>query len=160
MKKLIGFLALAILAAAPAFAQAPPPASEVASYNATAQAANIASTPVSPQINPVIYNLGGTYEVDCYVITTQAATTSSTMPACNVIFTDADTGNSHTVALTATSTANAVDTIGAATTNLPAGGVIHAKPGTAISLSTTSYASSGATALNYAIHFTLSYVGP
>lgn len=155
------FLALAVLLAMgiAAQAQTPPPATNVAFKGFTGQTANIAATAISPQINPVIYALGGFYRASCYVILTTADGASSTLPACNVIFTDKDTGNSHTVALTATSTANTVDTIGAGTTTLPWGS-FHAKASTTISMSTSSYASGTPATMQYAVHFRLEYVGP
>ena len=156
MRKILLAIGIALLASA-TFAQAPPPATEVASVNLTAQVASISSTQIQGQINPVIYQLGGLYKATCYVITTVAASSSSTLPACNVIYADADTGNTHTFALTSTSTANAVDTFGA-----PAGSgsTFNPKAGVAISFSTTSYASTGGTAMAYAIHLRLEYVGP
>lgn len=143
--------------------QAPPPASAVATYNATGLGANLAATLISPQVNPVIYALGGTYKANCYVILTTVDGSSSTLPKCQVVFTDADTTNSHTQDVTATSTANTADTIGpapAVTAQLPGGGAFHVAPSTAISIDTTGYASNTSGQMKYAIHFTLQYVGP
>lgn len=139
-------------------AQGPASATGAASKGMTAQVANIASTPISPFLDPVIYSRGGIYRASCYVIETTADLASSTLPACNVIYTDADTGNSHTVALTATNTANVVDAIGAGTTTLP-WGTFHPKPSTTISFSTSSYASGTAATMAYSVHFRLEYVG-
>jgi hypothetical protein len=160
VKKLpaIAFLLLVwtlLIVFSPTRAQAPPPSTEVASFNGTAQAASIAATPFV-SINPVIYQLGGMYRMECYVITTQAATTSSTMPSCAVTYTDADTGSSvGPITVSATSGANAVGTIGAETNYW-----FHAKPSTAISYTVAGYVSSGATPMQYAVHATLEYVGP
>lgn len=163
--KLIGGLAAMILAGVligvgfpHVAAQGPAPATGVASIGMTAQGANIASTPISPNLDPVIYARGGMYRASCYVIETTADAASSTLPACNVIYTDSDTGNSHTVALTATSAANTVDTIGAGTTGLP-WGTFHAKASTTISFSTSSYASGTSGVMKYSMHFRLEYVG-
>jgi hypothetical protein len=169
MKRFIVISALAVMAAlgimlgvgiphGHVLGQGPAPATGVAAIGMLAQVANIASTPISPSVDPVIVAAGGMYRADCYMIETVAATTSSTLPVCNVIYTDTDTGNSHTVALTATSAANAVDTVGAGSTTAP-WGVFHAKGGTTISFSTSSYASSGATAMAYSLHFRLEYIG-
>ena len=129
------------------------------SFGATGQVANIPSTPISPGLDPVKWNRGGGYKADCYIILTTVDAASSTLPACNVIFTDADTGTSHTAALTATSAANTKDTIGAGTTALATGGFFHPKAGTTISYSTSGYASGTAATMQYSIHFRLEYVG-
>lgn len=159
-KRVAGILSLLLLCCGLSFAQAPPPATYVAAYDATGQGAVIAATNLASQINPVIYALGGTYRGSCYVILTTADGASSTLPSCNITFTDADTGNAHTAtALTATSTANTVDTVGAGGTAVP-GGTFHAKASTAISVSTVGYVSGTGGAMKYAVHFKLEYVGP
>lgn len=139
-------------------AQGPANATGAAAVGLTGLTANVTSTPISPSLDPVIWARGGSYRASCYVIETVADGASSTLPACNVIYTDADTGNSHTVALTATNAANAVDTIGAGTTTLP-WGHFHPKPSTTISYSTSSYASGTAATMTYALHFRLEYIG-
>lgn len=139
-------------------AQGPASATGAVAVSLTGQGANIAATPISSGLDPVLWTRGGIYRASCYVITTTAATTSSTLPACNVVYTDGDTGNVHTAALTATSAANALDTVGAGTTTLP-WGTFNAKASTAISYSTSSYATSGATAMAYSVYFRLEYVG-
>jgi hypothetical protein len=162
-KTALGYLAyLALVAlvigAMAVRAQGPAGATGAVSFGATAQTANIASTPISPGLDPVKWNRGGGYKADCYIILTTVDGASSTLPACNVIYTDADTGTSHTVALTATSAANTKDTIGAGTTTLPFG-FFHPKAATAISYSTSGYASGTPATMQYAIHFRLEYVG-
>lgn len=139
-------------------AQGPASATGSAAVGLTGLTANVASTPISPKLDPVIWSTGGAYRASCYVIETTADAASSTLPACNVIFTDADTGNAHTVALTATNTGNAVDDIGAGTTTLP-WGTFHPKASTTISYSTSSYASGTAATMTYAVHFRLEYIG-
>jgi hypothetical protein len=139
-------------------AQGPASATGSASKGFTGQTANIASTPISPLLDPVIWSSGGMYRASCYVIETVADGASSTLPACNVIYTDNDTGNAHTVALTATNTGNAVDDIGAGTTTLP-WGTFHPKPSTTISVSSSSYASGTSATMTYALHFRLEYIG-
>lgn len=139
-------------------AQGPSSATGVYAMGKTGQTANIAAFVASSALDPVIWNRGGAYRASCYVIETVADAASSTLPACNVIYTDADTGNSHTVALTATNTGNVVDAIGAGTTTLP-WGTFHPKPATSISFSTSSYASGTAATMTYAAHFRLEYVG-
>jgi hypothetical protein len=161
-KAVIGGLTLGvILTLAQAYhvgAQGPAGATGAVSFGATAQTANIASTPISPGLDPVKFARGGGYKADCYVILTTVDGASSTLPACNVIYTDSDTGTSHTAALTTTSAANTKDTIGAGTTTLPSG-FFHPKAGTAISYSTSGYASGTPTTMQYAVHFRLEYVG-
>lgn len=120
----------------------------VASVNLTAQAANIASTPLfTPAAN-------GFYRFSCYTVVTQAATTSSTLPQCQVLFNDADTNVAETQAVTTINTGNTLGALGGlnATNATP---WLFAKSGVAISYQTSSYASSGATPMQYAVHVRL-----
>ncbi len=143
------------------FNAVPPPAlinavgsQRVATSSATLQGANIAAT----TLFTVPANSPGTYRLDCYVVLTRAATTSSTLPACNAIYTDNDSGAAETVAQTTSPTANTVGTVGAdATTALP---IFHAAAGTNIQFSTTGFASVGATSMQYAIRVKLEFLGP
>ena len=58
----------------------------VALVDLTNQSANISSTPLyTPPAD-------GTYRISCYAVVTTAAGTSSSLPSCQVNFTDADTG--------------------------------------------------------------------
>jgi len=123
----------------------------VATAAATAQTANISATTVYT----VPANVTATYRVVCYVVLSSAGTTS-TLPACNVVYTDNDTSTVETIALTATSAANTVGTVGAvATTAVPG---FQAKPGTNIQYSTSGYASTGS-AMAYAIHVKVELLG-
>lgn len=157
-------LVLMLLLAAPAaFAQVSNPGStqgnpgNLAAANLTAQAANIAAT----TIYTVPAGAGGTYRLSCYVVLTQAATTSSTLPSCNIIFTDADTSTVETMGLTGTSAANTIGTVGLVSVgNLLNTGTFQAKASTNIQYSTTAYASTGATVMQYAIHVKLEFLGP
>jgi hypothetical protein len=159
-KVTVAALLLAVLATfSVIYAQGPAGSTGAASFGAAAQTANIASTPISPSLDPVKWNRGGAYRASCYIILTTVDGASSTLPACNVIYTDSDTGTSHTAALTATSAANTKDTIGAAVTALPGGGMFHPKAATTISYSTSGYASGTAATMQYSIHFRLEYIG-
>lgn len=124
----------------------------VARFDATAQAANVASTLVFQTTTK------GTYRATCYVEVTQAATTSSTMPSCNVLWTTADSGTAQTAGITATSAANTVGTNSTTTANSNAP-VQVAAAGASVNVSTTGYASVGATAMQYAVHFKLEFLG-
>jgi hypothetical protein len=107
----------------------------------TAQAANFATqTFTTPSAN-------GYYLVSAYEVITQAATTSSTTPTVKVNYTDADSGVATSVVLTGGNTSNAV---GYSTSSMTIG--VYAKSGVAITLSSAGYASSGATAMQYAVH--------
>jgi hypothetical protein len=120
----------------------------VARLDMTKQAANLAATnicTVSPQFP-------GMYRVWAYAVTTQAATTSSTLPLVLIGWTDADTGVASNLGVTTTNTAN---TLGTAT-NGPVS--ILPKPGTAIQVSTSGYLSAGATPLQYSLHVRVEYV--
>ncbi len=100
---------------------------------------------------------GGQYVVNCYSILTVAATTSSTMPNCNFQYTDADTNMAKYVTVTLASTANMVGTQGAGGSNYNGSAVINAKAGTPIYLYSSSYASAGATAMQYSLHASVYY---
>lgn len=87
----------------------------------------------------------GFYRVSVYIVESQAATTSSTMPAVTIGWTD-ETTTAQTSAVTSTSTGNAVGTFAEAST------VFYAAASTNITYATGSYASSGATAMQYDIY--------
>ena len=114
----------------------------------TAQAANISNTTIiTPSAN-------GFYSAACWVVETQAATTSSTLPQCTVSFTDADTSVVIGIPLNNTNVGNTIGSVG-----LPLQpGFFYAKSGQAIQYRTAGYVSSGGTPMQYALHFRL--VGP
>jgi hypothetical protein len=147
------------------FAAVPPPPltavngiglQRVGTISQTAQAANIAAG-VATTLLTVPANVNGTYRLACYVVLTQAATTSSTLPACNVVYTDADTSTVETIAMTTSPTTNTVGTLGAiAVTALPS---FQAKAGTTIQYSTSGYASVGGTVMQYAVRVKAEFLG-
>jgi hypothetical protein len=106
----------------------------------TAQAANVNS--------PTFYAVptSGLYRVSAYVVLTQAATTSSTLPGVSVSYTEAITG--AVVQDIVFGTGGTTNTVG-----LHQGGsaVIQAQQGSHIGYITTGYASSGATPMQYAV---------
>lgn len=110
-----------------------------ASVALAAQAANIGST--------VLWAVTSTgfYHICTSIKRTQIATTSSTLPSVTLGWTDGD--NSQTGTTTAVAT-NATNTLVA---TLPAQTVVYAKTGTNITYSTSGYASSGATPMQYAL---------
>lgn len=113
----------------------------LATIDATTQAANIATA--------TLYAVPATgmYRVSIYITVTQAATTSSTMPSTTITYTDGNSGsNAHSTTTTATSAGNSVTTTFAQTTY-----ILYAKTGTNIQYATGSYASSGATPMQYAL---------
>jgi len=127
----------------------------VAKFDALAQQANITSTPIFT----VPANMGGMYRAFAYAVTTQAATTSSTLPAIGATYTDLDSG---VVAGASMTNSVATNTVGVNSTTWPAIGqanIWNVKAGTVISISTTGYASVGATPMQYAIHIKLEYLG-
>jgi len=119
-----------------------------AAVNLTAQGANIASTPFfTPSAN-------GFYRASCYIVLTQVATTSSTLPSCQVLWNDADTNVAETVTLL--SIGGSGNTLGLfAPPGSPGSFPIYAKSGVAISYQTSSYATSGATPMQYSIRIRL-----
>lgn len=113
----------------------------VSSINLTAQAANIATA--------TLYAVpsAGFYRISIYITITQAATTSSTMPSTTISYTDGNSGtNAHSTTTTATAAGNSVTASFAQTTY-----VLYAKASTNITYATGSYASSGATPMQYAL---------
>ena len=114
----------------------------VATVDATAQGANIGSA------NAHTVSASGRYRVSAYLVVTQAATSSSTLPKCRIGWTDVDSNTAiSTMDLTATSAGNTVGT-----TYSYASAVISVKTATNIAYDTTSYATSGATSMQYAFH--------
>jgi hypothetical protein len=119
------------------------PASILAAQDLTLQTANISATTLFP--TPPI----GMYRVSVYIVQTQAATTSGTLPSVVVVFTDGDTSVTETLTVTTTSTANTVGTQAQGRASF------YAKSTADITFSTTGYASVGATPLAYAVHIRL-----
>jgi hypothetical protein len=83
------------------------------------------------------------YRVNCYLVVTTAAGTSSTLPQCQVSWTDANTSVVETTTFSSTSSANTVGTFVQGTF------FFNPKPGTTISVSTTGYASNPGAAMIY-----------
>ena len=123
--------------------------------DAAAQAANIAAT----TLYTVPASGAGMYRVSFYAVITQAATTSSTLPFGQIVYTDNDTSLTNTATFTNTNTANAVGSVAALFTGGGSMPVLNVKPGTIIQYQTTSYASTGATPMQYAVHIKLEYLG-
>ena len=111
----------------------------------TAQGANVASA----TLYAVPSSGAGLYRVSCYVVVTQAATTSSTLPSCVISWTDTDNSTVQSFTVTPTNTGNALTTLQQ--------GVVYldAKASTNITYSTTGYVSTGATPMQYAVHIRL-----
>lgn len=110
----------------------------------TAQAASIGGTVIcTPSAN-------GFYRASCYVVETRAATTSSTLPQCQISYTD-DSSTVQVVTLSGTATANLVGTMGTAG-QFGQTSTFYAKASANIVYSAISYASSGATSMQYSIH--------
>jgi hypothetical protein len=117
----------------------------VGSKSLVTQAANVGSTLV---INAPITR---TYLVVCQVISTNTPT-GATLPACNLSYTDLNSGVAATPAVTSTASVSAPGTVqsGTAAVTIAAGG--------AINFTTTGYAAGSGTALQYAVNvFVYSY---
>ena len=128
----------------------------VAKADAIAQAANIGTTP----LYTVPANAGGTYRISGYAVVTQAATTSSTLPQIAITWTDNDTSTvENSIGVTTSPTTNTVGTFGSAIAGGTPNGFISVKAGTVIQYATFSYASTGATPMQYAVHIKLEYLG-
>jgi hypothetical protein len=126
---------------------ATPSGVSVIAVNLTGQAANIgATTLTTPGAN-------GFYRISCYIVLTQVATTSSTLPVCQGSWTDADSSVVENVTFGVNTSAN---TLGLLISGTPdKNPFFFAKSGTAITYLTAGYASSGATPMQYAIHIRL-----
>lgn len=116
----------------------------------TAQSANLAATDFVPAISSAT---AGRYRATCYVAVTQQATTSSTVPDCNLVCTDPTDSVAKTVQLSGAIAGVAVNP----TTAVAEGGtgMCDAKAGTAIQFSTSNYASVGGTVMTYKIYIIL-----
>jgi hypothetical protein len=124
----------------------------VVAVNLTAQQADIpATTLTTPGAN-------GFYRFSCWLVVTQRATTSATLPSCQVIFNDADTNVGQTVTVTnGTTAANPIVGSAGLAVTTPNGEYpsFFAKSGVAIQYQTLGYASAGATPMQFAIHIRL-----
>jgi len=115
----------------------------------TAQTANLAGTYTVPSTD------AGAYRATCYVVLTRAATSSSTLPNCYINYTDEDTSHGNSYWFTGNGyTGNSVggSNLNQASAN---GAIFNAAASSTIQIGTTNYASSGATAMQYAVHVQL-----
>lgn len=134
-----------------------------AKVDTTGLAANVGST----VLYTVPANQGGMYLISGYDVVTQQATTTSTLPNIQIVWTDNDTNvASAAVNLTPSSAGgpanpavgfNSLNNVGAA----GVGNIItvSAKAGSNINYQTVNYASTGATAMQYALHIKVQYLG-
>jgi len=131
----------------------------VAKADATGQAASIGWT----SIYTTPANGAGMYRMDCYIVITQAATTSATYPGCQYYRTDMDVGATVYGQFTFTGTYNNApggNSGAEGGTGYAMGSVVFmAAANTQIYYGTTGYASSGATPMQYAVHVKLEYLG-
>lgn len=131
------------------------PVSIVAVKDYVGQSANVSSN--------IMYttptNQPGLYRFHCYTVVTQAATTSSTLPACQYFFSDRDTGFSEPpLSVSNTSSGNFVGQNGTGGA-LDGANDANVAGGSNISVQTTGYLSSGATPMQYAVHMKIEYLG-
>lgn len=113
------------------------------SVDLTAQSANISATTLLAVTNADMYRVSG------YIIVTQAATVSSTLPSIVITWTDKDNATSQSLTLTATSAGNLL------TTFEEAGAVISVAASSNITYATSGYATSGATSMQFSLHIRL-----
>jgi predicted PurR-regulated permease PerM len=121
-------------------AYVPISAQEFPAVDLITQAANIAATTL------LAVPAAGMYRVTAYIVITQVATTSSTLPSIVITWTDKDNNTGQSITLTATSAGNALTTVLQATCTLDAIAASN------IQYSTTGYVSTGATPMQYAVH--------
>jgi hypothetical protein len=115
----------------------------------TAQAGDI----LSGSLYSVPVNLAGLYRVSVYAVVTRAASSSSTMPAVVVGWTDNDSGVVENATVGAAITAN---TAGA---NLSGVFLLSAKAGSNITVAQTGYLSTGVVSMQFALRVRLVYLG-
>jgi hypothetical protein len=128
-------------------------AAEYATVDRTAQTANIGA---ATQLYAVPSNGAGLYRVSVYIVVSQAATTSSTLPDSRIFWTDQNSSAAITTSMTASSNANTTSTFMQGTI------IVNAKANTTINYDAgqvTPYASSGATPMQYAYHARVEYLG-
>lgn len=115
---------------------------EVAKSNLLAQGADVVATTAYA----VPAALNGVYRVTVFIIVSRAATVASTLPAVNLIWTDQDSGATITqTAVTPPNAGNSLSTFQQASFD------VNAAASTNIQFSTTGYASSGATSMQFAL---------
>lgn len=126
--------------------------SEYSQVNLTAQGANVTTT----TLYAVPAAGAGLYRVNVYIVVSRAATTSSTLPDSQILFTDQDSGAVITVPLTPGNSGNTLTTFQQATL------ILNAKASTNIQYNigqVTPYASSGVTTMQFAYRSRLEYLG-
>ncbi len=118
--------------------------------SATAQGADIAATNFTPSIASAV---AGRYRATCVVTVTRQATTSSILPACNLICTDPVDSVAKTIQLTPAIQGVAVNpTTGVGVSGT---GMCNSKVATAIQWSTVGWTSVGATSMQFDIYLIL-----
>lgn len=129
------------------------PVAPLAPLDLVTQAAAVGSTP----LYAVPATQGGLYQIRIYLKVTRAATTSSTLGAVTVGFTDATDSVVQSVVAQLANNAGAAATTATtnSTTTVLAGTMtVNAKAGTNITVA-IAYVSSGATTMQYEAHFTV-----
>lgn len=124
-------------------ANVPTSAIDLVKVDLTAQAADIVPTTLFAVVN------SGRYRVSGYIIVTQAATVSMTLPSIVLSWTDPDNSTVQSLTLTPT---NSTDLL---TSFQQALALVSAKAATNIQYSTSGYASVGATPMQFALHIVL-----
>jgi hypothetical protein len=117
----------------------------VASVDLTAQTANIGAT----TMYAVPGGGAGMYRAVVYAIVTQAATTSSTLPKIQITWTDKDSSTVQTVDATVLNSGNTLTTVEGGSVPM------SVAASTNVQYTATGLATSGATALQYALHIKL-----
>jgi hypothetical protein len=127
--------------------------SVAAAVNLTGQSANIGATTL------VTIGANGFYRISCYTVLTQVATTSATMPACLLLYTDADSGVAETQTVTIATSGNTLGLLSQQAASVGgdaySGYGFYAKSGSNIQYQIINYASNGATSMQYALHIRL-----
>jgi hypothetical protein len=118
--------------------------------NLLTQTGNTAATPLVASAS------AGLWSITVYTVVSQAATTSSTLPDTQIIYTDQDSGAIITVAATAGDSTNTTSTFAQATF------IVNATAASAIQIAigqSTPYASSGVTPMQFAYRARAAFIG-
>lgn len=102
----------------------------------------------------------GTYRLDYYEVVTTAATTSSALPQVQVHYTDKDSAVAQWLTLNSTNSGNTVGTTNTSTVAPTSINIVESAAAASIQYATANYASVGVTAMQYAVHVKLWYLGP
>lgn len=123
-------------------------AQSIVQADSTTNTANISTTNLIGALPQT-----GLYRLTAHIAVVVPGTVSSTLPSISVGYTDGDSAGAISGTVTNTSTGNTTSTI------VTGEVILYGAISTPVTYSTSSYASSGATAMQYALHLRLEFLG-